>query len=145
MMSLTGANGICTSQRRPALIVSVGVTRHESCTNSEYRPCCPARRRGPNATYLLVFASSAAWPVTDATRPVSSAYSSRASVSCAADAPGKFAVVNRPAAGSLVVLNPEVDAGHHLLRVLPRAAEERAPPSMRLCLPFCQFSVSSML
>ena len=36
MMSLTGWNGICTSQRTPALSVSVGVTRHESCTNSEY-------------------------------------------------------------------------------------------------------------
>ena len=53
MMSLTGANGICTSQRTPALIVSVGVIRHESCTNSEYSSILPARRRGPKATYLL--------------------------------------------------------------------------------------------
>ena len=36
MVSLTGENGICTSQRSPALSVSVGVMRQESCTNSEY-------------------------------------------------------------------------------------------------------------
>ena len=45
MMSLDGANGSCTSQRRPALIVSVGVTRHESWMNAEYSSMLPARRR----------------------------------------------------------------------------------------------------
>ena len=35
IVSLTGANGVCTSQRRPALSVSVGVIRHESWMNAE--------------------------------------------------------------------------------------------------------------
>ena len=73
MMSFTGVNGICTSHRRPPFSVSVGVTRHESCANSEYSFICPARRRVPNGTYSPVPASSAAWPVIEVTRPVSSA------------------------------------------------------------------------
>ena len=81
MMSLTGENGSCTSQRTPALSVSVGVMRHESCVNAEYSFILPARRRAPRKTYSPVASSSAAWPVTDVTRPVSSAKSSRASVS----------------------------------------------------------------
>ena len=34
MMSLTAENGVCTSQRRPPLSVSVGDTRQESCTKA---------------------------------------------------------------------------------------------------------------
>jgi hypothetical protein len=36
IVSLTAMNGIWTSQRRPALSVTVGDRRHESCANSEY-------------------------------------------------------------------------------------------------------------
>ena len=54
IVSLTGVNGICTSQRRPPLSVSVGVSRQESCANSEYMLMSPSRRRGANAMYVLV-------------------------------------------------------------------------------------------
>ena len=73
-MSLTGVNGICTSQRRPPFSVSVGVTRHESCTNSEYSfMLAGAAARAEERVLVRVSASSAAWPVTESTRPVSSA------------------------------------------------------------------------
>jgi hypothetical protein len=35
IVSLSGENGVCTSQRTPAFSVKAGVSRHESCTNAE--------------------------------------------------------------------------------------------------------------
>ena len=60
IVSFDGENGICTSQRMPALSVNVGVRRHESWTKTEKTSSLPARRRRPNATYLFVSGSSAA-------------------------------------------------------------------------------------
>ncbi len=73
IVSFDGENGICTSQRTPALSVSVGVRRHESCAKAEKTSSLPSRRRRPKLTYLFVSGSSAASPVTAMTRPVSSA------------------------------------------------------------------------
>src|SRR6476646_8437572 len=60
--SLTDWNGVCKSQRAPAVIVIVGVMRHESCANAEDTVMKPSRRRGPCATYWFVAGSSAIWP-----------------------------------------------------------------------------------
>ncbi len=83
--------------------------------------------------------------MTLATRPVRIAYVARAASSCALDAPGKFAVVNMPAAGSKSVLKPSV---------IPRTMvwpEDEAfwmsmlPPVVIVCAPRFHVSVSSML
>ena len=60
---------------------------------------------------MPVAASRRAVPLTADTRPVSIAYSARASVRLPDEAPGKFVVLNRPAAGSNVVLKPKLMIG----------------------------------
>jgi hypothetical protein len=59
----------------------------------------------------LVVASRAICALMELTRPVSRAYSSRASVNWAPEALGKFAVVKSPAARSNCVLKPRSIAG----------------------------------
>ena len=145
IVSLPAENGSCTSQRRPPVSVTVGESRHESCAKAEYMSIRPSRRRGPNATYLLVSGSSAAWPVTDVTRPVSSPYSSRASVSWPADALGKLAVVKRPFAGSFVALNPSWMPGTICCAFSHAVARRNDPPTLTLCRPLSQVSDSSTL
>lgn len=145
MMSFTGENGSWTSHRRPPVSVSDGVIRQESCANREYSFICPARRRGPKATYWLVASLSAACPEIEVTRPVSRAYSFRASVSCPPEAPGKLAVVNSPAAGSSVVLKPRLIAGTICWAHSHVRPKKSAPPSVTVWFVFCQVRFSSML
>ena len=100
IVSLLALNGVCTSQRRPPVNVTVGDMRHESCAYADQTPIAPSRRRGEFGTYRLVAGSSATWFEIVVMRPVSCAKCARALPSCPASAPGIVVDVNRLNAGS---------------------------------------------
>ena len=136
MMLLTGENGVCTSQRTPALSVSVGVTRHESCTKPSSCPACPPGVACRDTRTVFVAASRAACAGHRATRPVSSAYSARASPSWPPDAPGKVGRAEQPEAGSLAVSKREIDARAPAAASRPRSGPGTTPPpKVTLCCP----------
>src|SRR3990172_5707715 len=100
MTSFAALKGVCTSQRKPPVSVRVGDTRHESWKKPPKMLIWPSRTLGASETYWFVSGSSAACPITAPTPPVSSAYISRASFSCADEPDRKLDVVNSPRAGS---------------------------------------------
>src|SRR5262245_25453506 len=76
------------------------------------------------------------------TRPVSSAYNRPAAVMFVADAPGKFAAVNRPLAGSVVSVS-KLTLGTSVWFFAQMSYCVNDPPKLRLWRPFSHVSVSS--
>src|SRR6185295_16003124 len=74
----------------------------ESCAYADDTVMLPSRRRGPRYTYWFVFGSSAIWPLMLVTRPVSSPYCVRASLTLVVDPPETEVApfVKMPNAGS---------------------------------------------
>ena len=76
------------------------------------------------------------------TRPVSTANRFLALSSCAPDAPGKFAVVKIPFAGSLVS-TPKFIVGTYCWFWSQTSVRVQEPPVWMLCDPFIQLRVFS--
>src|SRR5262245_36856968 len=146
IVSLEAVNGVCTSQRRPPVSVTVGDMRHESCAYADQTPIAPSRRRGEFGMYWLVTGSSATWLEMVVIRPVICAKCARALPSCVASAPGMVVDVNRLNAGShglapqLSDDMPRLTCGTTVVWFSQALDRRYPPPRFRLCEPICQFN-----